>query len=183
MKEKELHIIKKVLQGNTHEYEYFLDRYGKQVFSLIVRIVTSEEDAEELTQDVFMKAFEQLKTFKAESSFSTWIYRIAYNTAISATRKSSRNTLTMDDQYLQQVRDEEVDGLFDSEDEELTDKLYNAMQKLSMEERTLLTLFYYEDKPLAEVAEVMGLTEANVKVRLHRTRKKLYVMIKNETYD
>lgn len=183
MKEKELHIIKKVLQGNTHEYEYFLDRYGKQVFSLIVRIVTSEEDAEELTQDVFMKAFEQLKTFKAESSFSTWIYRIAYNTAISATRKSSRNTLTMDDQYLQQVRDEEVDGLLDSEDEELTDKLYNAMQKLSMEERTLLTLFYYEDKPLAEVAEVMGLTEANVKVRLHRTRKKLYVMIKNETYD
>ena len=84
MEYDEAHIIQDVLEGKTSRYEYFLDKYGQQVFTLIVRIVASQEDAEELTQDTFLKAFRHLSSFKAESNFSTWIYRIAYNTAISA---------------------------------------------------------------------------------------------------
>ena len=67
------------------------NKYSQQVFILIIRIVENQEDAEELTQDTFLKAFEHLSSFKAESSFSTWIYRIAYNTAISATRKKNKS--------------------------------------------------------------------------------------------
>ena len=82
MKKDEAHIIKEILNGKTEQYEYFLDHYGQQVFVLVDRIVSCPEDAEELTQDVFLKAFQQLSSFKAESSFSTWIYRIATNVAI-----------------------------------------------------------------------------------------------------
>ena len=89
----ETHIIHRILKGETSLYEYFLDKYSQQVFILIIRIVENQEDAEELTQDTFLKAFEHLSSFKAESSFSTWIYRIAYNTAISATRKRKQELI------------------------------------------------------------------------------------------
>ena len=72
MEYDEAHIIQDVLEGKTSRYEYFLDKYGQQVFTLIVRIVASQEDAEELTQDTFLKAFRHLSSFKAESNFSTW---------------------------------------------------------------------------------------------------------------
>ena len=91
MENDETHIIHRILKGETSLYEYFLDKYSQQVFILIIRIVENQEDAEELTQDTFLKAFEHLSSFKAESSFSTWIYRIAYNTAISATRKKNKS--------------------------------------------------------------------------------------------
>ena len=91
----ETHIIHRILKGETSLYEYFLDKYSQQVFILIIRIVENQEDAEELTQDTFLKAFEHLSSFKAESSFSTWIYRIAYNTAISATRKRKQELIVV----------------------------------------------------------------------------------------
>mgnify|MGYP000432384018 FL=1 len=94
MENDETHIIHRILKGETSLYEYFLDKYSQQVFILIIRIVENQEDAEELTQDTFLKAFEHLSSFKAESSFSTWIYRIAYNTAISATRKKKQELIS-----------------------------------------------------------------------------------------
>lgn len=83
MKDDERHIIQRILRGETALYEHFLNTYGQQVFILVARIVSNQEDAEELTQDVFLKAFQHLSSFKGTSSFSTWIYSIAYNTAIS----------------------------------------------------------------------------------------------------
>lgn len=73
MKQNEAHIIQEILNGKTALYEYFLDKYSQQVYLLVARIVSCQEDAEELTQDVFLKAFQQLSSFKAESRFSTWI--------------------------------------------------------------------------------------------------------------
>ena len=90
MENDETHIIHRILKGETSLYEYFLDKYSQQVFILIIRIVENQEDAEELTQDTFLKAFEHLSSFKAESSFSTWIYRIAYILADCIYPKSTR---------------------------------------------------------------------------------------------
>lgn len=104
MENDETHIIHRILKGETSLYEYFLDKYSQQVFILIIRIVENQEDAEELTQDTFLKAFEHLSSFKAESSFSTWIYRIAYNTAISATRKRKQELIVMDSAMLIIIR-------------------------------------------------------------------------------
>ena len=180
MKKEESHIIKEILNGKTEQYEYFLDRYGQQVFVLVDRIVSCQEDAEELTQDVFLKAFQQLSSFKAESSFSTWIYRIATNIAISAVRKKRNDVLRLDDSVFANLSDTQVDAALEDESEEQMERLQQAMNQLEADERALITLYYLEEKPLAEVAFILGMTEGNAKVKLHRIRKKLYVLIKNQ---
>ena len=180
MKKEEAHIIKEILNGKTEHYEYFLDRYGQQVFVLVDRIVSCQEDAEELTQDVFLKAFQQLSSFKAESSFSTWIYRIATNIAISAVRKKRNDVLRLDDSVFANLSDTQVDAALEDESEEQMERLQQAMNQLEADERALITLYYLEERPLAEVAFILGMTEGNAKVKLHRIRKKLYVLIKNQ---
>ena len=180
MKKEEAHIIKEILNGKTEQYEYFLDRYGQQVFVLVDRIVSCQEDAEELTQDVFLKAFQQLSSFKAESSFSTWIYRIATNLAISAVRKKRNDVLRLDDSVFANLSDTQVDEALEYESEEQMERRQQAMNQLEADERALITLYYLEEKPLAEVAFILGMTEGNAKVKLHRIRKKLYVLIKNQ---
>lgn len=180
MKKEESHIIKEILDGKTEQYEYFLDRYGQQVFVLVDRIVSCQEDAEELTQDVFLKAFQQLSSFKAESSFSTWIYRIATNLAISAVRKKRNDVLRLEDSVFANLSDTQVDEALEDDSEEQMERLQQAMNQLEADERALITLYYLEEKPLAEVAFILGMTEGNAKVKLHRIRKKLYVLIKNQ---
>ena len=173
----ETHIIHRILKGETSLYEYFLDKYSQQVFILIIRIVENQEDAEELTQDTFLKAFEHLSSFKAESSFSTWIYRIAYNTAISATRKRKQELIVMDSAMLMNISDQQIDDALNDESEERVWKLNKAIKKLDAEERALISLFYNEEKTIGEIALILGLTESNAKVKLHRIRKKLYILI------
>ena len=180
MKKEEAHIIQEILNGKTEQYEYFLDRYGQQVFVLVDRIVSCQEDAEELTQDVFLKAFQQLSSFKAESSFSTWIYRIATNLAISAVRKKRNDVLRLDDSVFANLSDIQVDEALEDDSEEQMERLQQAMNQLEADERALITLYYLEEKPLVEVAFILGITEGNAKVKLHRIRKKLYVLIKNQ---
>ena len=141
MENDETHIIHRILKGETSLYEYFLDKYSQQVFILIIRIVENQEDAEELTQDTFLKAFEHLSSFKAESSFSTWIYRIAYNTAISATRKRKQELIVMDSAMLMNISDQQIDDALNDESEERVGKLNKAIKKLDAEELCSLELF------------------------------------------
>lgn len=177
MEHDEANIIHRILEGETSLYEYFLDKYSQQVFVLIVRIVENQEDAEELTQDTFLKAFEHLSSFKAESRFSTWIYRIAYNTAISAARKKKQDLFVMDNAVLAHISDQQIDDTLNDESEERIRKLNEAIKKLDAEERALIALFYNEEKTIDEIALILGLTESNTKVKLHRIRKKLYILI------
>lgn len=170
----------RILRGETALYEHFLNTYGQQVFILVARIVSNQEDAEELTQDVFLKAFQHLSSFKGTSSFSTWIYSIAYNTAISSARKKKFDTFVMDDALLANISDTQVDEALNDEGEEQIAKLNRAMEQLDSEEQALISLFYYEEKTLNEVALILGLTESNAKVKLHRIRKKIYVLMKQE---
>ena len=180
MKHDEAHIIQEILNGKTNQYEYFLDKYSQQVFTLIIRIVSCQEDAEELTQDVFLKAFQQLSSFKAASSFSTWIYRIAYNAAISATRKRNYDVLHLDDTAFANLSDTQVDEALEDESEERIQRLTSAIKKLDMDERALITLYYMEGKTMTETAFILGLTESNTKVKLHRIRKKLYLIMQQQ---
>ena len=171
--------IRRILAGETGLYSVFIQRYSPQVFALIVKMVSCPEDAEELTQDVFVKAFNKLDSFKGKSGFSTWLYRIAYNTAISALRKKRRVFPVMDERQWLNVPDEAVDAFLEGgvEDSRL-DRLDWAVSQLTPEERVLVLLYYAEDRPVAEVAEVMGITRGNVKARLFRIRKKLYTLLK-----
>ena len=177
MKHDDIHIIKEVLGGKSEQFEHILDRYSGQVFNLIAHIVPCKEDAEELTQDVFIKVFRLLSTFKEESSFSTWIYRIATNTALSAARKMKHDTLHLDDAAYSNIPEEIIDEALDNDSEEQLQRLSDAIEMLCADEQALITLYYINEKPIAEVASVLGLTASNVKIKLHRIRKKLYLIM------
>jgi len=174
----EINYIERILAGETNLFSYFVNSYSNSIYSLIVRIVQINEDAEELTQDSFLKAFKKLDSFKGDCSFSTWLFRIAYNTAISATRKRKIVFPTVDEAMMESVPDEAIKTFFDPDENEIKlQKLEEAIGKLNVEEKTLITLYYTEDKSVAELARVLDLTPENVKVKLHRVRKKLYVLM------
>lgn len=174
----EKYYIKRILDGETEYFSVLLDRYSHPLYTLIVQIVGCPEDAEELLQDVFLKAFRNLSGYKGECKVSTWLYRIAYNAAISATRKKKQEFLYIGENMIDNVPDEkacEVDVF--AENEEQIERLGKAIDQLGAEEKALITLFYYEEKSMEEIGEVMKLSVSNVKVKLHRTRKKIYVLM------
>lgn len=175
--QEEQKAIHRILNGDTAQFAVLIGRYQRPVYTLIFRITGNSYDAEELTQDCFLKAYSALGRFRATSSFSTWLFRIAYNTAISATRRIHRELHGIDERRLAGISDDAADALFASHDEELLEALTRAMEQLAAEEQALLHLFYYDAHPIGVCAEISGLSEANVKVRLHRIRKKLYILM------
>ena len=171
--------VEQVLYGETESFAPLLYRYSKRVFSLIVKIVGNREDAEELTQDVFVKAYRSLATFRADSSFSTWIYRIAYNMAISATRKKAHNIISIDESVLSEATDDTDDMMLEDSNNELRIVyLTRALEQLSPDERAMILLFYKENMTMEEIAVITGFTETNVKTKIFRIRKKLFVLIR-----
>lgn len=171
--------IQKIQAGDTASFGYLVDKYERLVYSLIRKVVGSPEDAEELAQDAFVKAFRSLGSFKGDCSFSTWIYRIAYNTALSEVRKKKLEFLAIDEMLLTNVSEEEVaDALGHTDTSEQLDKLDIALSRIPPDERALITLFYMKEKTIEEVSFITGLTESNVKTKLFRIRKKLFVLLK-----
>ena len=177
MRDNESHIIDEILNGRMFRYEYFVETYSRQVFSTIVRIIDKPEDAEELTQDVFMKAFKNLSSFNGKSTFATWLYRIAYNTAISAARRSVPVESLIDDRQLTLISDNAVDEALDDDSEAQIEKLNDAIARLSADERALVNMFYMEEQSVSDIAYITGLSVPNAKTKLHRVRKKLYLLM------
>ena len=174
----EMDYVKRILDGDTKLFSVFLERHQRQVHSLIRQIIPCREDAEELTQDVFLKAFRNLDSFRGDCSISTWMHRIAYNTAISATRKMKISYPVFDEYLLNNIPDDSVDRLLDcDEDEELMQKLEKAIGLLEPQEQALISLYYNHSKPVNEISVILQISPDNVKVRLHRARKKIVLMI------
>ena len=175
-------LLQRIKSGDDEAFALLMEQYANQVYALVVRIIQQREDAEELTQDVFLRVFENLPYFNFKSSFSTWLYRIAYNCAISFTRHKRQQYLQIDENRLRLVDDVEVEQIEAiADNEQKLDALARAIQQLNAEERALVTLFYYEERSVSECAEIVGQSQSNIKVRLHRIRKKLYILIQNET--
>ncbi len=173
--------IRRILDGEPKLFSFFLERYSRPIYSLIIQLVPNHEDAEELTQDTFVKAFRKLDAFKNDCSFSTWLYRIAYNTAISATRKRRIVFPVLDENVVGNIPDETIDAFFENDDnEELLQRLEQAIDYLNSEEKALITLYYMEEKSVSDVASILELSTDNVKVKLFRVRKKLYEWIKRK---
>jgi RNA polymerase sigma-70 factor (ECF subfamily) len=170
--------VDRVQNGDVAAFGCLLKRYGSRVCTLLTRILRSREDAEELTQDVFLKVYRSIGSFKRESSFSTWLYRIAYNAAISATRKRKQEFCHIDEAAVGNVSEEEVAERFGRFDEtERLEKLDAALAQLDADDRALIHLFYMDGKSVEETSVITGLSSSNVKVRLFRIRKKLYATL------
>lgn len=182
MKESDIHkIIAEVVSGNTREFAKLIDEYKQMVYSLCMKMVQNIEEAEEITQDTFVKAYKGLSKFKQKSKFSTWLYQITYFTAVNHLRKKKHE---VDDKYLEidQHAEEEVPNSLEQEDKRRL--ILEGMKHLNPKERAVINLFYLEEMDTNEVADITKMNVSNVKVSLHRARKKLYVimnkMLKNE---
>lgn len=170
-------LIARILDGHAEDFGYFLERYSPEVFAIVARLVPRQEDAEELVQDTFVRAFDRLETFGGRSSFSTWISRIAYNTTISWLRKRRQKYVSIDERL--PISDTDIDETL--ADESRIDELRHAITLLKPEEQLLITLYYYNNRPLADIAYILDAEPSTLATRLHRIRRKLYLMIKNGT--
>jgi RNA polymerase sigma-70 factor (ECF subfamily) len=170
--------IQQVLSGKTNAFGHIVDRHKNKAYNLAFRICGNHEDAEEITQDSFLKAYRSLNGFKMKSSFATWFYRIVYNTAISNVRIKKKGILSLED-----FPADATDFIGSSTSEEEAEKEYRsslvnfALQKINEEERGLISLYYYEELSTEEISVVTGITKSNIKVKLFRARQKMMEII------
>lgn len=171
--------IEKILKGDVNAFSFLVDNYKNMVFSLAFKMTKSREEAEEVSQDTFIKAYKNLSKFKGDSKFSTWLYRIAYHTSLDAIKKNKNtpNTYDINEVTFNQIKAVEhiLEGIERKERAELMEV---CLQKMADEERSIIWMFYYDELSLKEIIEVTGLQEANIKVKLHRARKKLLTIVK-----
>jgi RNA polymerase sigma-70 factor (ECF subfamily) len=147
--------IKSVLSGDVHAYAHLVDRYKDMVFTLAARMMRNREEAEEVAQDIFLKAYQSLHTFRGQSKFSTWIYRITYNTSISRLRKKRPAVSSIDETDLAENGFTDTgNGLQLLELEEKKNMVNKALQELEEEDGFLITLYYYDDRTMDELAEI-----------------------------
>ncbi|HOW10741.1 MAG TPA: RNA polymerase sigma factor [Bacteroidales bacterium] len=179
-KKADIVYIDKVLEGNINAFSFLIERHKDNAFNLAYRICGNREEAEEIAQDAFLKAFRSLKDFRKKSSFSTWLYRIVYNTSVSLVRTRGSRVLS-----LEEFPADAVDFLAESTNEdEAVDNYRNslvnfALQKLQEEERGLITLYYFDELETDEIALITGIKKQYIKVRLFRARQKMAGIIKN----
>jgi len=175
-----LNYIDQVLQGNVNAFTHIVDRHKDRAYNLAFRICCNREEAEEIAQDSFLKAYRALGSFQRKSSFSTWLYRIVYNTAVSYVRIKKKDILSLED-FPADATD--FIGTCTSEEEaesEYRRSLINfAFQKIGEEDRSLITLHYYEEMSTEEISEVTGISKSNIKVKLFRARQKMLQIFEN----
>jgi RNA polymerase sigma-70 factor (ECF subfamily) len=122
-----------------------------------------------------VKAYQSLRSFKGDSKFSTWLYRIVYNAAISHTRRKKQDFTQLDERVVGETTEDEIFENLDSLDTELQSKLVNeAINNLPADESAIVTLFYLKENTIDDISQITGLSVSNVKVKLFRIRKKLY---------
>jgi len=175
------HYIDKVLQGETNAFAVLVDRYKDMIFTLGLKMVKNREEAEEVAQDTFIKIYNSLTKFKGESKFSTWIYKIAYNTCLDRLKKSKKDDLNISiDEFSSHLIKTMDNALSALEDKERKQAIQNCLNLLPREDNFLLTLFYFEDQNLEEIGKVMNINANNVKVKLFRSRQKLATILKKQ---
>jgi RNA polymerase sigma factor (sigma-70 family) len=167
--------IDKILNGDNASFASLIDKHKTMAYNIAFRILKSREDAEEIAQDSFLKAYHSLKEFKRESKFSTWLFRIIYNNSISRIRKKKLDINSYDDENFEWMEPAEaaleLDKLHHLEQKKYVNE---ALLKLTAEDATVISLFYINESTVEEISVVTGLSESNVKVKLHRSRKKLF---------
>lgn len=166
--------IKQVLDGKKSEFAILVEKYKDMVFTIALRITGIREDAEEIAQDVFVKAFQYLNTFKAHSKFSTWLYAIAYNQSVSFIRKKKPETFSIEhittELHENYGENDPQFMYFDTIPEQYAVK---ALKSLDKNDQIILTLYYQNENSVKEISKITGMSISNIKVRLFRGRKKL----------
>ncbi|WP_460219797.1 RNA polymerase sigma factor [Psychroserpens sp. MEBiC05023] len=174
-------LINQIIDGDTSAFSVLVDTYKDLVFTLALRMLKNREEAEEVAQDTFIKTYKSLHKFKGDSKFSTWIYRVAYNTCLDRIKKNRKylNDVEINEFTTHQVKT--IDNALDKlELEERNEAIQRCINHLPSEDSFLLTLYYFDDLSLDEISKIVGITANSIKVKLFRCRKKLATILKSQ---
>ena len=170
--------INKVINGDANAFAYLVDNYKNMVFSLAFKMTKNREEAEEVSQDTFIKAYRSLSKFKGDSKFSTWLYRIAYHACLDSIKKNKNHNQSFEINDITYNQIKSVDNILEGiERKERAKIMDECLLKLPEEERSIIWMFYYDELSLKEIMEITLLSEANLKVKLHRARKKMLTIV------
>ena len=168
-------IIDKVLRGDQSLYAHLVKRYQNFVFTIALRYTPNREDAEEIAQDVFVKAYRSLADFRGESKFSTWLYTIVTTTCITFLRKKKVTIHSLDNEHIFEAADNQ-NSAFKANQVEQKSKaqaINEAIKLLSVDDARIITLFYQAEQSLEEIGRIIGIDPNTAKVKLHRARVRL----------
>ncbi len=175
--ESDILIINEVLRGKHQAYAQLVERYQQYVFTLAFRVVANREDAEEIAQDSFVKAYRYLADFRQESKFSTWLYTIVQRNAISFLRKKQLDTQPIDNkEFLIQENGNSLNTLQSKSDKQMINE---ALSLLKADDAAIISLFYLQEQSLEEIGQVLAIETGAAKVRLFRARQKLKQVIES----
>ncbi len=167
-------LVASILNGNTAEYAKLVDQYKDLVYTLAIRMLKNREEAEEVSQDVFIKIYKSLASFKGDSKLSTWVYRVTYNCCLDQIKKNKKhlNDVPIDEYNYNKIDtiDNALEGLIKEEKQQL---IRSCVNKLPEESSAIITLFYFDELSLDEISGITGIESNTVKVKLFRARKKL----------
>jgi len=185
----DIELIQQTLAGNQAAYADLVKRHQRFVFTLAMRFSKVREDAEEIAQDCFIKAYRSLSSFQGQSKFSTWLYSIVYTTAMTFLRKKRVDTDSIDDEntYVQIENQVSAYDVNNAENRSRSFYLDQAIAQLLPDDAAIITLFYKGEQSLEEIAKTMNMETNTVKVKLFRARQrlreKLKKNLKHETKD
>lgn len=168
--------ISSARSGDQRAFAWLIGSYKHMVFTVCCRVLRHREDAEEATQDVFVKAYRNLSTYQGEARFSTWLYSIAYRTALSKLRARQAGTTGLDGLQAAGLEPQQAPEGDRTDRKALVEW---ALSQLPAEDAAVMTFFYLEELGIEEIVTITGLGESNVKVKLHRARKKLLTVLQD----
>jgi RNA polymerase sigma factor (sigma-70 family) len=166
--------IRQIIEGDVGRFSWFVETYKDMAFSIACRVLGNDQDAEEIVQDAFLKAFRSIRSFKGNSKFSTWFYRIVVNASLNRLKKRKLER-SYEDVELAQECVEDVESCYRQLAMQDQTKFINqALQRLRAEDRLILTLYYLDEQSLGEIGDITGTAKENVKMKLHRARARMY---------
>ncbi len=180
-KDKEFELIEKIKEGDTSEFRILVDKYKDVSFSLACSILKNEQDAEDALQESFIKAYKGLKTFRFKSSFSTWLYKIVFNTCTTKYKNQKRDNQFIDfDSNLNVEIIENITPFKEIDLKERKEAVNKVLSMLNEEESLLLHLFYLAELSIEEIKQITGFKDSKIKVTLHRARKSFQHRLEKE---
>ena len=174
----DLYLIKRTLNGDTNAYGSLVKRHQDYIFNVVLKMLRNREEAEEVAQDAFIKAYNVLESFKGDAKFTTWLYKIAYRKALDRIKTNNRSrTLELVENLTEDTSAHLETGLDILLLEEKQEIIKRCILRLPEIEAAIVTLFYFEEQSVKEIAEITSLSEDNIKVKLFRSRKLLYSLL------
>ena len=179
-------LIQRILKGQTALFRQIANRYAGQVLRMVGRLIPSPEEAEEATQDTLLEAFQSLARYDArKASFHTWLMRIAYHTALKHYRQRQKSVpiVEMEQNWFNTIPDDETDALLDDTSTDRVALMERAIGQLKPDDQMLLSLYYFDNRPIREISSIMEHDEGYFRSRLQWIRKRLAITIKTFEND